>query len=71
MRYITARSCLGASEATGRPWYYALLRRAADVVAGPRPRERVGRGLQGVLGPVKYRKRGLTVAVDRVDGRVD
>ena len=34
-------------------------------------RERARRGLQGVLGPVKYRKHGLTVAVDRVDDRVD
>ena len=65
------RRGLGADDATGGPWYYRLLRRAADVVAGPRPRERAGRGLQGVLGPVKYRKRGVTVAVDRVDGRVD
>ena len=28
------------AEATGGPRYYGLLRRAADVVAGPRPRER-------------------------------
>ena len=34
-------------------------------------RERARRGLQGVLGPVKYRKHGLTVAVDRVDDRFD
>ena len=65
------RRGLGADDATGGPWYYRLLRRAADVVAGPRPRERAGRGLQGVLGPIKYRKRGLTVAVDRVDDRLD
>ena len=50
---------LGAREATGGPWYYALLRRAADVVAGPRPRERAVGGLQAVLGGVKSHRRGL------------
>ena len=41
---------VGAREATGGPPDYGrLLRRAADVVAGPRPRERAVGGLQAVL----------------------
>ena len=68
LRYITVRRglgakyrrrCLGARETTGGPRYYRLLRRAADVVAGPRPRARAVGDLQAVLGAVKYRRRGL------------
>ena len=40
----------GAREATGGPQYYRVLRRAADVVAGPLNRERAVGGLHAVLG---------------------
>ena len=72
MRYITARSGngareatgglrrnLGAREATGGPWECGLLRRAADVVAGPRTRERAVGGVKAVFGAVKYSRRCL------------
>ena len=50
---------IGAREASGGLRYYRLLRRAADVVTGPRTRERAVGGLQAVLGAGKYRRRGL------------
>ena len=42
---------------TGGPRYYGLLRRTADNVAGPWPRERAVGGLLAVLGAVKSHRR--------------
>ena len=54
-----ARACARSSRGDGQTVVIPTSRRAADVVAGPRPRERAVDALQAVVRAVKYRRRGL------------